>query len=189
MMREVGPFIYEIENALSADFCQQAIDRFESDDRKAPGVTWTGKIDPKKKCTDLRISDHKEWADIDKTIFESTGQALQHMHHKSPIFMESVSDTGYQMQKYKSDDYYAPHIDGSIYGGLDRILALIWYLNDVEKGGETDFPELGVRVKAQTGKLLMFAPYWTHVHQGLPPISNSKYIITTFILTKPRSER
>ncbi len=64
----------------------------------------------------------------------------------------------------------------------NRYLVVMWYLNDVAEGGETSFPHLHLRVKPQCGRLLMFPPYWMYQHQGLPPISGEKYILSTYLL-------
>jgi len=54
-------------------------------------------------------------------------------------------------------------------------------LNDVACGGETEFPHLGVSVKPEAGRLLIFPPYWMYQHQGLPPVSGDKYILSTYL--------
>ena len=64
----------------------------------------------------------------------------------------------------------------------NRYLVLLWYLNDVEQGGETRFPQLDVTIPARAGRLLMFPPYWMYQHEGRPPISGDKYIISTYLL-------
>lgn len=64
----------------------------------------------------------------------------------------------------------------------NRYLVLLWYLNDVEQGGETRFPQLDVAIPARAGRLLMFPPYWMYQHEGLPPTSGDKYIISTYLL-------
>jgi prolyl 4-hydroxylase len=64
----------------------------------------------------------------------------------------------------------------------NRYLVLLWYLNDVEQGGETRFPQLDVTVQARAGRLLMFPPYWMYQHEGLPPLSGDKYIVSTYLL-------
>lgn len=66
-----------------------------------------------------------------------------------------------------------------------RYLVLLWYLNDVEKGGETAFPQLNLKVAARAGRLLVFPPYWMYQHQGEPPISGDKYILSTYLLFDP----
>ncbi len=34
----------------------------------------------------------------------------------------------------------------------------------------------------RAGSLLLFPPYWTHVHRGAPIRSGAKYIMTSFFL-------
>jgi len=69
-----------------------------------------------------------------------------------------------------------------------RYLVFLWYLNDVERGGATRFPDLGLEVTARAGRLLVFPPYWMYQHEGLPPESGDKYILSTYLLfTSPRS--
>lgn len=57
---------------------------------------------------------------------------------------------------------------------------LVWsiFLNDVEEGGELEFLNYPVRVKPKKGSMVLFPPYFTHLHRGNPPISNNKYIAT-----------
>lgn len=76
---------------------------------------------------------------------------------------------------------FQPHFD-SVNARADRYLVFLWYLNDVEQGGETEFPQLGMRVAPRAGRLLMFPPYWMFQHAGLPPVSGDKYILSTYLL-------
>jgi prolyl 4-hydroxylase len=64
----------------------------------------------------------------------------------------------------------------------NRYLVLLWYLNDVERGGSTRFPQLGVEVEARAGRLLMFPPYWMYQHEGQTPESGEKFILSTYLL-------
>ena len=61
-----------------------------------------------------------------------------------------------------------------------RMLTLIWYLNDVDEGGETEFVD-GTIVKPKTGQVLIFPTSWYMAHRGRMPISNKKYIITSWL--------
>jgi prolyl 4-hydroxylase len=64
----------------------------------------------------------------------------------------------------------------------NRYLVFLWYLNDVEQGGATRFPDLDLEVPARAGRLLVFPPYWMFQHEGLPPQSGDKYILSTYLL-------
>jgi hypothetical protein len=55
----------------------------------------------------------------------------------------------------------------------------MWYLNDVEEGGETVFE--GFIIKPKIGSMLVFPPLWLFPHRGNPPISNTKYILSTYL--------
>src|SRR5688572_27517300 len=63
-----------------------------------------------------------------------------------------------------------------------RYLVMMWYLNDVTEGGETRFPQLELSVTPKAGRLVVFPPYWMYQHEGLPPISGDKYIVSTYLL-------
>ncbi len=63
-----------------------------------------------------------------------------------------------------------------------RYLVFLWYLNDVDEGGETAFVDIDMKVAPRAGRLLMFPPYWMYQHAGLPPVSNDKYIISTYLM-------
>ncbi len=76
---------------------------------------------------------------------------------------------------------FQPHFD-SVLELSNRYLVYLWYLNDVAEGGETEFPQLQMRVSARAGRLLMFPPYWMYQHAGLAPRSSEKYILSTYLL-------
>ena len=53
--------------------------------------------------------------------------------------------------------------------------------DDVAEGGETEFVELGYKVKPEMGKLLMFPCNQLYPHKGNKPISNGKHVFTAFV--------
>jgi prolyl 4-hydroxylase len=87
------------------------------------------------------------------------------------------------MKRYRpgQNEQFQLHFD-AINFVANRYLVMMWYLNDVDVGGETEFPQLNTKIQARTGRLLMFPPYWMYQHQGLPPESGDKYILSTYLL-------
>jgi hypothetical protein len=79
------------------------------------------------------------------------------------------------------EDRFQLHFD-AVNHLAHRYLVLLWYLNEVAEGGETSFPQLDVRVATKTGRLLVFPPYWMYQHEGLPPRSSDKYILSTYLM-------
>ncbi len=93
----------------------------------------------------------------------------------------SLSEFVIKRYRKGQNERFQLHFD-SINFVAHRYLVLLWYLNDVEEGGETDFPQLDIKIAARAGRLLMFPPYWMYQHQGVQPISNDKYILSTYLL-------
>ncbi|MEG3179733.1 2OG-Fe(II) oxygenase [Sphingomonas sp. LT1P40] len=76
-------------------------------------------------------------------------------------------------------------------GGQRTWTAMI-YLNDVEEGGATWFPQAGIRVAPKRGMLLAWnnmkpdgAPNPATLHEGTPVVAGVKYIITKWFREHP----
>ena len=112
---------------------------------------------------------------FDKTNFESP--QIQHY------------DIG-QQYKHHWDFFNFPHIHSY---DNDRIATCIIYLNDVDEGGETDFPLIGIKVKPKKGSMIFFDYKYIYElnektkHAGLPPVSGEKWILTSWVHRLPFS--
>ena len=186
---KLNHLIWTKENALSHEFCQHVIDKFESDDRKVSGITMKG-VDDNKKSTDLSISVLSDWRDEDKVFYESlNGHLDQYLDHCVSLnYIDSDSkpnlhDNGYQVQRTKPGEYYNWHHDFCSDDRGTRYITFIWYLNDIHEDGYTEFIN-GSIVRPKTGKILFFPATWTYVHRGVSPISETKYICTGWLSYK-----
>ena len=185
---EVKPlsFIYEMERALSPDVCLEAIRRFEAraDQQVAGRIGQAGTEAPEvKRSTDLRISGREDWRDIDHTLSRQLVSAFNEFARAFPFFAaNSFKDIGYNLQRTLPGEYYHWHVDAGPGPFSERQLVAIWYLNDVPgPGGATEFPLQGVLIRPAQGKLILFPPFWTHVHRGVTLEKGVKYIATTWI--------
>jgi len=187
-IREVKPlsFIYEAAQALPADVCLEAIRRFEerTDQQVAGRIGQAGEEAPQvKRSTDLRISGREDWRDIDRTLSRQLAAAFDELAREFPFFAANAfKDIGYNLQRTLPGEYYHWHVDGGPGPFSERQLVAIWYLNDVPgPGGETEFPLQGIAIRPAQGKLILFPPFWTHVHRGVTLQEGVKYIATTWI--------
>jgi hypothetical protein len=188
VLREVKPlsFIYEIENALTADICREIIARFEA----SPDQQYEGRIGQLaqkdqsiKQSTDLVVSGKERWHDVDQMLFRSLALALREFQARFPYFKGPFKDMGYNVQRTLPGEHYHWHIDGGSHDFSQRQLVIIWYLNDVPgPGGETEFRFQDVKVTPQEGKMLLFPPFWTHEHRGVTLQQGVKYIATTWLV-------
>lgn len=187
-IRELQPnsFIFEQQNALSAELCRDMIERFEQHtEEQYPGRIGQT-VDENsgvKKTTDLVVSGKEHWKDIDQALFQSLKTALLEFRETFPYFKGPFKDMGYGLQRYQPGEYYHWHIDGGSHDFAMRQLVALWYLNDVqEAGGETEFLYQNLKVKPQTGKLVLFPPFWTHEHRACVLEQGVKYIATTWVV-------
>jgi len=187
-------FIKEYSNILGKSFCNQTILKFEKDENKLNGVIFEGLNETIKKTLDLHSD---KWTGEGWSIIYSV---LQDALHSSIIkYYDELgnkfspypitTDSGFQIQHYKANEgKYVFHHDFTLDERGFRTLAYIFYLNDVEEGGETEFYNglnaSILKIKAERGKLLIFPALWTYVHKGNMPISNDKYIITGWIYSR-----
>ena len=183
-----GSFIYEFQNSLSEDECNQIIDNFEDSKedhyKGRVGQNFTENVDVKK-STDMVISGKKDWKDFDTLFFTSLSKALSAVKKEFDFFSGPFKDIGYAVQRTNPGEYFHWHIDSGRHQFSDRQLVAIWYLNNVDgPGGETEFLNQNVKIKPETGKLILFPPFWTHEHRGVTLEKGIKYIATTWIVFK-----
>ena len=56
----------------------------------------------------------------------------------------------------------------------------VWmvYLNDVTKGGRTEFKQQGISLQPEEGTLVIWPAAYTHMHRAAPDLEQDKYIAT-----------
>lgn len=79
-----------------------------------------------------------------------------------------------------------PQIDSS--DALHRVVFFMYYLNDVEDGGETEFFYQERKIRPKQGTLVVAPASFTHSHRGNIPLSEDKNIATSWILFNPANK-
>jgi len=190
-------YIYINDKSLCEEVCDEIITEFNKSNY-TPGTTSRG-IDTNMKLTyDFVINGRTEWKEIESMLYKELNHNIKnYIEHvgqvNSKLFTDStgynpfnmndicVDNLTFQIQKYiNNKGLFSPHHDFNIDKTQFRIFTYIWYLNDVNIGGETVFnPTL--KITPKTGRLVIFPACWTFPHQGKMPISNDKYIITGWV--------
>jgi hypothetical protein len=179
-------FIFEVPDALPAEFCESVIKRFEAaQDEQYPGrIGQNAQEDMDiKRSTDLVVSGKESWRDVDMSLFRSLGAVLQEFKKRFPFFKGPFKDMGYAIQRTLPGEFYHWHIDGGSHEFAQRQLVVVWYLNTVDgPGGETEFLTQNIKIKPEQGKMVLFPPFWTHEHRGVTLEKGVKYIATTWVV-------
>jgi hypothetical protein len=104
-------------------------------------------------------------------------------HNNISFFPNQCHNEEVRMKKYfkGTEDDFKYHADVGDYASARRFLVCFFYLNSVEEGGETVFPDYNTSIEPQRGRLAIFPPFWTHPHQAQPAISDDKYIVGTYL--------
>ena len=198
-------FIYENENSLCHELCDEIIENFENQETgRYEGLTKGGLQKHIKNTVDLVIpKDDEKWNIINKTLLREVNKNitkyvndinLQYIdcnnnenttiNNFSILNEKHFTVDDFMIQRYLSNDgKYIYHNDFSVEVETQkfRVLTYLWYLNDVLEGGETDFFNGKVQIKPKKGKLILFPASWTFPHCGKMPKSSNKYIITGWI--------
>jgi hypothetical protein len=184
-------FIYINDNSIPHELCSTIISTFEKEPNKYRGVTSRGLDITIKDTVDyfigINVDKESMWYNINLFLYNELTKNLvdfdKILFKKYNIHLvnEKLCDTGFMLQRYtKNVGKFIYHDDFSIKDNIHRVITYIWYLNNVDEGGETEFCE-DFRIKPTTGKLVLFPASWCYPHCGYMPISHDKYIITGWL--------
>lgn len=176
-------FCYVKENSLPASICDGVIELFKNntelheryDSNKRPNFT------------QLNLTKNRHInVDLHDLIAQEALKAIAEYKSKIPetyFWSPKYSFEQFRIKHYLNDgnDQFDTHIDASTYETSKRFFAFFWYLNDVEEGGETEFTNFTLKIKPKKGTLFMFPPLWMYPHKGNPPISNDKYLLSSYL--------
>ena len=85
----------------------------------------------------------------------------------------------FNIQRYSPGGHFRHvHSERASLVSLHRIFAWMTYLNDVDDGGSTYFPNFDLDIRPEAGKTLIWPAEWAHAHAGQVLNSGVKYIIT-----------
>ena len=188
-----------VDGAFPEDFCSSLIALCQSlPDKSFQGKTLGGVHLETKVSTDWHLDQaaglpETAEQEYDKRIFDQLWRVLDLYRGNIPQLANPgnvdqcmVSDTGYQIQCYpRQSGFYGEHIDGApwLNAASTRTLGVIVYLNTVVDGGGTMFPMHNLVVDAVAGRVAVFPANWTHPHCGMMPMSEDKWIISTFVMS------
>jgi hypothetical protein len=205
-MYKLDRYIYINESSLSKELCDEIMYKYSIEPGRRPGCTFGGVVPDVKDTVDYTIEmNNPNWSRIRDTLivelinnieiyisrldtpsYNSLPSKIDNSNIKNNFKELYINDLFFEtlmVQRYESNKgRYVYHNDGSFEPKekRHRVLTYIWYLNDVEEGGETLFWD-NYKIKPEKGKLVLFPAAWNFPHSGLMPISNDKYIITGWV--------
>ena len=183
MAIELNDFIKVYDDALEPNICNFLIDLFEQNVDKQERI----KNDKKPNFTQFNLTENCK---INEEVNAVHNYLISKVFEYKKQYYEFVDDRcfpkehnfeQFRIKKYDPDlqDQFDTHVDVIDHSSSRRFLSFMWYLNNVDGGGETIFEELTIIPKQ--GTMVVFPPLWMFPHRGNPPISNLKYIMSTYL--------
>ena len=186
--------------ALDQSLCNEMIEEFKKqrDNKVYEGFTLGGKNYRAKRTHELNLKNtgnelYDEWVKvIEETAVRLNMRHLKKFGHLDKFNPREVHGEGvyyplWKIQEYKKNQghYHAWHTEQNYSRDTSqRLMVSMYYLNDVEKGGETCFGLSDVKVQPEAGTLVTWPAGWPWVHHAETPRSDDKYIITSWLCAK-----
>lgn len=180
-------FVEIYSDVLDSATCRDIITRFEADDRKQPSWSRQSKTPKHRTGMMLSLPDHEDWQDVVDKVGQLVMRRVQDYAERYPALKLSLNSarcklTHPLLERIEPGQGFDWHIDGSTAGSEKRVLSTILYLATVDEGGETQFAYQGKAVRPAAGMLVIFPPFWTHLHRGATPARGRKYNLTSFVV-------
>jgi prolyl 4-hydroxylase len=180
------PLIVILGNVLSDEECDELI-RLSTDklNRSKIGVTH--------EVNEIRTSSSMFFQENENDIITKIEQRIS-----SIMNIPIEHGDGIQILKYTPGQEYKAHFDyftsTSKETKNNRISTLVMYLNDVEHGGETFFPNLNFSVSPQKGMAVYFEYFYNNknvneltLHGGAPVITGEKWVASQWMRRQKQS--
>ncbi|MCD5322164.1 MULTISPECIES: 2OG-Fe(II) oxygenase [Pontibacillus] len=174
------PLIVVLDNVASEKECDRIIttsqDRLER-----------SRIGQARETNEMRTSSGMFFEENENTLIHRMERRL------SAIMNVPIEHAeGLQVLRYQPGQEYKPHHDYFKQSDNNRISTIVLYLNDVEEGGETLFPHLGLSVTPKKGMAVYFEYFYQDallnektLHSGNPVVQGEKWVATQWMRRKP----
>ena len=188
-MHSADPILYVVNDFLSNVECDAFIEASK------------GKLKPSTVISPDKHIQHESRTSENCWIEHDANEVVHEVSKRFSILVQMPIRNAeqYQLVYYKKGTEYKPHFDSFDYEtddgkknwepGGQRMITVIAYLNDVEEGGETGFPKLGIDIPPKKGDAVVFhntlpidagAHPKIHprsLHGGMPVLKGEKWMV------------
>lgn len=181
------PLIVKFLNVLSDEECQNLIDCASSRLERSKLA--------KKEISSIRTSSGMFFEENENPLISEIEKRISSLMHLPIEHAEGLQVLHYEPgQEFKAHfDFFGPNHPSS---SNNRISTLVVYLNDVEEGGVTTFPNLGIVNVPKKGTAVYFEYFYNDqklneltLHSGEPVIQGEKWVATQWMRKKQFRER
>ena len=196
------PVIFTVEGILSDAECEH-FKKLASKDMKRSLVSGMDGTKKRRGLLDKRRTSSDSWINhsVDN-ITLSVGKRISEL-----VQIPLSHAEAFQVLHYSDNQEYQAHFDTFdptnkeyayyLENGGQRIITVIAYLNDVEEGGQTSFPNINKAINPKKGKIVVFdvcykgtdQPHPDSFHGALPVIKGEKWAFNLWFRKDPLTQR
>jgi len=176
--KKIPNFIESYPNALSDDVCDLLIDMVDDlVTQNHEGVVvrdCDGRND-----VSICASLYSRFSEVSTIIFNTIDKYMEHYSDKyhTNYKLKHIYPEIKLQKSSKGGGFTALHTEQAI-EYPSRYAVWMIYLNDVVKGGATEFEYYNLKVQPTKGTLLIWPASYTHMHRAAPDLGQDKYIAT-----------
>lgn len=184
MSLEKYPEILVVDNLLTREECQQAIQHMENLTANDYSKEINNRPDRQDDCIHITIACLEGFSITNNFMKRFHGPVLNEYIARFPMLAyKTLGALQCKAQRTKAGggfhDWHYESADGQT---SDRVLTYTLYLNDDFEAGETEFLYQNLRVEPVPGRCVVFPTNFLYTHRGNPPIGGTKYILTGWVL-------
>jgi len=171
---DLTKYIYINKNSLSQEISSEIIDLYNSDSKKEFNNKLIFDVFDNNNICKLLLKE------IEKNVKNYT----RHLNKNNVINLANFSELKLEkmiIHMYHKNEIINEYKDEDVDNNTSKVISkliFLWYLNDVEEGGETEFWQGEYKIKPEVGKMVIFPACWTFPHCEKIPLSCDKYILT-----------
>jgi predicted 2-oxoglutarate/Fe(II)-dependent dioxygenase YbiX len=186
-MKNINDYIFVFEDVIAHALCDDILSEFSNEEEWTKTVVGNGRIDDKIRTAETVIISYphvieknfKVRTQLDKSIFDSAALAIK-KYNKKFDHCKIQEDSGYELLRYKQDQFYVQHTDS--FKGRPRAVSCSFILNDDYEGGEFAFFDRELKYKLKKGSCIMFPSNFMYPHEIMPVTSGTRYSIITWFV-------
>jgi len=178
-MSKLSDWITIYENAIPEVFCDECMNLFN-----IPSIVKGSYSEYWRRYQEFPSIDQTPLWDTLKEIIKTNYEKYKKERGSSVLNFSNTIEAP-NMLRYvvnpETPNIFNLHADNWNIPTATRQVSIILYLNDVNEGGCTFFPDLNIRIRPKKGQILFFPSFFNYMHMGEAPLSNSKYIIVSWV--------
>lgn len=186
-----GPWLVEFEDFVKDDEISKLIDLNQEKFERSTDQGFVNELGEMQKVVSNSRTSSNAWCTEECADDDDVLRVYERISNVTGV--PSAHFESFQVLQYKAGQFYNTHHDDA--GGEEtiagpRILTFFLYLSDVDEGGETEFPRLGIKIKPKKGSAILW-PSQTDAdptqaddrmyHAALPVKKGVKYAANAWI--------